>query len=277
MGFGLAGFLKLIQFRAKVIRQNLIFAYPDDPSLRAELYERAYGHLGQLFCELLLLFGPLKEFAIEQSELLGFENWKAAHDQGKGVIFLSSHVGNWEIMAATGGTRGISLMMVTKKLKPQWIHDAVEVGRKRASVRATYEPKTFRDVLSELKNKGTVGIVLDQYAGAPVGVRVPFFGKPVGTHTVLATLAKRTGAIVLPALCYRKPDGRSVVEIQTPLSWITDPDPHREIAVNTAYYTSVLERHIREHADQWLWTHRRFKGDLSPLKPDEWSHARNRS
>jgi KDO2-lipid IV(A) lauroyltransferase len=106
---------------------------------------------------------------------------------------------------------------------------------------------------------------------------VPFFGVPVGTISAVAVVAKRTGAPVLPVVNYRDPvRGRYVVEIHPPLAWKTHEDPDFEIAQNTAHYSEVLEGHIRQYPEQWLWTHRRFKGDLSPLRENEWSSGRSR-
>src|SRR5207248_3841646 len=141
--------------------------------------------------------GTLRRHIVDRSELLGLENWRKAKELGKGVIFLSSHVGNWEIMAATGAIHGgMDLMLVTKRVKPAWFHEAIQKGRLECGVTATYEPRTFKDVMLHLRKNGTVGFVLDQYAGPPVGVRVPVFGISVGTSPALAMIAKRTGSAV---------------------------------------------------------------------------------
>jgi KDO2-lipid IV(A) lauroyltransferase len=286
LGSALGVLLRGTGLRARVIRQNLEFAFPQDGKKREVLFREAYRHLGQLVFEIIALLGPMKKFVLNHSELRGLENWKKAREAGNGVIFLASHVGNWEIMAATGAVfGGMDLMIVTKHLKPEWLHRAIEKGRAACGVAATYEPRTLRDVLAHLKRGGTVGFVLDQYAGAPVGVRVPVFGIPVGTTSAVATLAKRTGAVVVPVVNYRRPDGRFVTDIRPPLSWLDASgdgveagDDHAtwEIATNTAYYAQVLERDIYEHPDQWLWIHRRFKGDLSPLREREWLEGRAR-
>jgi KDO2-lipid IV(A) lauroyltransferase len=278
VGASIGFLLRALSFRSKVVRENLAYAFPGPgrEGERAKVFGQAYTHLGRLFSEILLLLGPMRRFAIRYGELKGLENWKAARQSGRGVLFLSSHVGNWEVMSAIGALSGIDLMLVTKHLKPEWLHQAIERGRASCGVGATYEPRTFRDVLAHLKRNGTVGFVLDQYAGPPVGVRVPVFGVPVGTQTAVALLAKRTGAAVVPVVNYRVPGGRYVVEIRPALPWIGDPDPGREIAVNTARYAELLEADVRAHPGQWLWTHRRFKGDLSPLRPEEWSEGRAR-
>ncbi len=278
----LAGFLRTLGFRAKVIRENIAIAYPGESeqvrSQRAQLFKAAYRHLGQLFLEILMLVGPMRRFVQHESVLLGAEeNYFPAQRKGRGVILLSSHVGNWEVMGATGGVHAkIDPLFVTKLLKPAWMHRAIEKGRLACRVYGTYEPKTFRDVLKALKAGGAVGIVLDQFAGPPVGIRVPVFGVPVGTHSVIAMLVKRTQAPVIPVVNHRTPDGRFVVEMLPPLDWISHEDPNYELALNTANYAKFLEGHIRQYPEQWLWSHRRFKGDLGPLREGEWFEGRAR-
>ena len=271
--------------RAKVVRQNLEIAFPGNEAQavqrRKRLFSSAYEHLGHLILEVLTLLAPgerMKRYVLGQVTLTGAENWKAAHEQGKGVIFLASHVGNWEIMAASGALLipGMELTLVTKHLKPEWLHQAIEKGRASCRVKATYEPRTLRDVLAALKKKQTVGFVLDQYAGPPIGVRVPVFGTPVGTTTAIATLAKRTGAPVLPVVNYRVPGGGWRVDIRPALEWAPHEVSTYELAHNTAGYAADLERDIYAHPEQWLWIHRRFKGNLEPLRSDEWHAGRPR-
>ncbi|MCM2277835.1 MAG: lysophospholipid acyltransferase family protein [Oligoflexia bacterium] len=277
-GTALGALLRAFSLRAAVVRGNLEIAFPAEAAMRERIFVEAYRHLGALAFEIIALFGPMRRFVLKNAELRGLENWRQAKAAGKGVIFLSSHVGNWEIMAAAGSLHGgMDLMIVTKRLKPDWLHRAIERGRGRCGVRATYEPRTLKDVLRHLGVNGTVGFVLDQYAGAPVGVRVPFFGVAVGTSTALATLARRTGAAVLPVLNYRTPEGRFVVEIRPALQkGSVGGDAAYEIAAATATYAKEMEKDILAHPDQWLWIHRRFKGDLSPLKEGEWQAGRSR-
>lgn len=269
--------LRQVKFRSNVVSTNLKLAFPDQKAKQEKIHGEFYAQFGNLICEILLLFGPMKSFVYKNVQLIGIENWEQARKEGKGVLFLSSHVGNWEVMSAAGALIGkIDLLLVTKALKPVWFHREIENGRKKSGVLGTYEPRTLKDVLSHLKKNGTVGFVLDQYTGPPIGVRVPVFDTPVGTSTVLATLAKRTGAKVLPVKNFRKPDGSWVLEISSALAWKEDPNPHAELAINTAEYAKVVEKNILQHPEQWLWTHRRFKGDLSPLREGEWSEPRLR-
>ncbi len=265
------------RFRVTVVNQNLAIAFPGQVELQKKILRASYQHLGNLILEILLVVGPLKKFVLKYVDITGIEHIEAAKKRGKGLVFLSSHVGNWEVMAASGGLLTHSdLLLVTKHLKPEWVHESIEAGRLQCQIRATYEPKTLRDVLSHLKKNGAVGFVLDQYAGPPVGVRVPLFGIPVGTPLIVATLAKRTGATLLPVENFRKEDGRWQVNVKPPLEWKSFSNAHYELAANTAEYAAVIEKMILAHPEQWLWTHRRFKGDLSPLREAEWNEPRVR-
>ncbi len=267
--------LRVLGFRLQVVRSGLARAFADP--LRREVVEREfYSHLGHLFLTFFTMFGLWRRQAMRFGQLEGIEHWRRARAEGKGVIFLSSHLGNWELMAAVGSLAGIDLLMVTKRLKPAWFHGAIERARLSCGIKGTYEPQTLRDILRQFREGGAVGFVIDQYTGPPVGIRVPFLGVPVGTHSAPATLAKRTGALVLPVSGTWEGQERFVVKIGPPLPWISDENPHREIALNTAAYSAEIERRILERPEQWLWTHQRFKGDLSPLAEGEWEGSRPR-
>ncbi len=295
----LGGLLEALKLRRKVVEQNLGIAFPtEEKPARQRRIADAYVHLGNLILEIFLVllpFGLMRKYVQKWVTLEGLENFRNAQAQGKGVILLTSHLGNWEVMAATSGEHapGMNLLMVTKHLKPEWLHQAIEKGRTACGVQATYEPRTLRDVLRHMKTGGAVTFVLDQFAGPPVGVRVPVFGVPVGTTTAVAALVRRTGAIVLPAYNFRSGKGRWTVRIEPALPWISDgisaattateasrKDSQAQVALelaqNTAQYARVLEGHILAHPEQWLWIHRRFKGDLGPLRDQEWEAGRQR-
>jgi len=131
-------------------------------------------------------------------------------------------------------------------------------------VNGTYEPRTIRDVLRELKSNRAVGLVLDQYAGPPIGVRVPLFGVPVGTANTVAVMAKRTGAPVLMVVNFRNSDGSYTVDIRPPLELSLGSEGAGEagpeqLARATAKCVAVIERDIYAHPEQWLWVHRRWR------------------
>jgi KDO2-lipid IV(A) lauroyltransferase len=277
--------LHLLRWKRPLVRSNLQLAFPgastEAQQYRGRIEAGFYRHFGNLIVELLCQFGDWRRWALDHVEIEGLKHWEQARARGKGVLFITSHLGNWEAMAAgfslSGGPKTRDPLIVTKHLKPEWLHQAFSQNRLKAGVRGTYEPRTMKDVLRELSRGGTVGFVLDQYAGAPIGVRVPFFGVPVGTLLAPAVIARRTGCAVLPIYCYRDEQGRLKVRVGEELAWEEGGNSHEELARNTARWVASIEESVRSHPDQWLWSHRRFKGDLSPLSPDEWSGPRERS
>lgn len=270
LGAGLGSLLGSLGFRRKIAESNIKLAFPElADNERALLLRRFYRHLGALFLEILASFFRFDRFVQRLSDVEGEAHLRAALAEGKGVFVMTAHLGNWEVLTASGPTLfGTGVTMVTKELKPAWLHRAVDVTRALLGVKMACEPKTMQGILRALKKKEIVGFVMDQYAGAPVGARVPFFGVPVGSHTALATLALRTGAPVVPAISYRKPNGRFTIRFDAPLATLEDADQDRAVLLNTANYVKHTEAWVREFPEQWLWIHRRWKGDLSPLAPN---------
>jgi KDO2-lipid IV(A) lauroyltransferase len=120
---------------------------------------------------------------------------------------------------------------------------------------------TLSQVLRALANNDVVIFILDQHTmvDVPKGIAVDFYGRTAGTNRSLALLTAHSGAPVIPAIAYRKKDGRHVLRFEEPLEWIYDDDPEEEIRLNTQYYNQVLERFVLEHPEQWFWAHRRWK------------------
>ncbi len=76
---------------------------------------------------------------------------------------------------------------------------------------------------------------------------------------------------------FREPTGRHTLAVEEPIEWLgAGENVQEEIATNTARYVAQVEKHVKAHPGQWLWIHRRFKGDLSPLRLGEWKEGRAR-
>lgn len=265
LGHGLGGFLRRIGFRTEISRANLTRAYPSLPD-REDLFRSCYRELGVLFLELFRYFYRFRDFLDRNVDYEGEENLRSAMAEGKGVFVMTAHLGNWEVLTASGPNHfGVPVTMVTKRLKPAWLHRAVELNRSLLGIQMAFEPRTLSEVLRALRKKEIVGFVMDQFTGAPFGARVPFFGIPVGSHTALATLAIRTGAPVVPAVAIRQPNGRYLLRFEPALPTIEDNDYEKSVILNTANYVRHTENWVRENPSQWMWIHRRWKGNLSPL------------
>ena len=258
--------MRLAPSRRRIAEENMRRCLPElSPEKRARLLRENFEHYGILTLEILHMFSPLpghyRRYAARVARLEGFEGWKKAHDKGKGVLFVSAHLANWELMAAAGAMAGIPLTMVTRHLKPEWLHRRVEKMRLSVGVRALYQPRTLPGILKGLRAKESIGFVMDQYAPPPMGSWAVFFGARVHTLAAVGSLAQRTGAAIIPVLQRRDSNGlvRVVIEPELGLGEAAgDPDKATQILV------SRVEKWIREEPAQWLWVHRRFKNAVWP-------------
>jgi Kdo2-lipid IVA lauroyltransferase/acyltransferase len=268
LGRALGRLALLIPLRwARVARENIDRCLPElSEAERAALLRANFEHYGVMVLELAHLFAPIpghwRAYAARVTRLVGFENWRRAHDKGKGVLFCSTHHANWELMASGGALGGVPLTIVTRRLKPQWLHDWMVARRLEAGAGSAIQPRTMPAVLKGLKNGESVGFVLDQYMPPPMGAPLRFFGVEVPTVTAVAPLARRMGAAIVPVRTERGEDGlvRIVFEPEMPLEG-TDAEVNQRLA-------DRVERWIRDNPAQWIWGHRRFKGvDWSDRAP----------
>jgi KDO2-lipid IV(A) lauroyltransferase len=216
-----------------------------------------YEHYGILTLELLHMLAPIeghwRAYVRRTARLDGFENWKKANDEGRGALFCSAHLANWELMAAAGALEGIPITIVTRRLKPEWLHLWMEKTRLSTGVRALYQPRTMPGVLRGLRDGASVGFVMDQYMPPPMGAPLRFFGVSVNTLTAIAPLARRTGAPITPVTQRRGADGTVVIAIEPEFELSADDDADNQ------RLSDLVEKWIRAEPAQWLWAHRRFK------------------
>ncbi len=244
--------------RRRIAEENIRRCLPElGPARRAQILRDNAEHYGVLALELAHMFAPIpghwRAYVARTTAVEGIGNWEKAHARGKGELFCSAHLANWEFAAAAGALRGMKVMIVTRNLKPRWLHDWLEKVRLSAGVACAYQPRTVPAVMKRLRAGEGVVFVLDQYMPPPMGEPMRFFGVLVDTLAAVAPLARRTGAAILPVRQIRTQDGlvRIVVESEIPLGDDDKADNQRLI--------DRIERWIREEPGQWLWVHRRFK------------------
>ncbi|MEE8466883.1 MAG: lysophospholipid acyltransferase family protein, partial [Planctomycetota bacterium] len=120
-------------------------------------------------------------------------------------------------------------------------------------------PDAARRLIRALAKNRVVGLLIDQDIGDIPGVFVPFFGRPAWTPTGAAMFALRRRCPVIPAFIHRCPDGTHRLEIQPPLTIPSTGSAQSQIAELTAASTACIERQIRAHPEQWVWSHRRWR------------------
>ena len=262
----------LLPIRRRVILSNLRLVFGDSLSeieIR-ELAQAHYAHLGRLVREFLTF--PWRS-AEQRRAMVRVENIEAMHAaaaQGKGILLLTGHFGNWEVATVAGigvfpQYRG-RFHFVRRVLKPQWIDTLVTRRFRSAGFGVLPKRGALDAILDRLAGGDVIVFAFDQHAGGSDGIRVEFFGHPAGTFRSLALIALATGAPVVPAASWREPDGTHVLRFEDALPLLQGDIVNEEIRRNTRLYNATLERLVLRHPEQWYWVHRRWKESAAQSK-----------
>ena len=256
---------RFVPLRRKVVDANLERVYGGrvDGAEIARIAAAHYGHLWRLVGEFLRFrwMSEARKLALVRVE--GIENFVAARDQGKGILILTGHFGNWEVST----TSAIGLFpelrgrfhFVRRPIKPDWLDRLVTRRFNEAGFGVFSKRDSLDELLAALSRGDAVVLPFDQHAGPPDGIAVDFLGHPAWTFKSLAIIALSTGAPVLPGSSWREPDGRHVLRFEAPLAPIEHPSTSEAIRLNTRAYNRALERLVVRHPEQWYWVHRRWK------------------
>ncbi len=189
----------------------------------------------------------------------GFENYAQARDQGKGVLFLTAHFGNWELSSFAHGVYGYPVRFVARELDNPLIEELITRYRSLSGGRPIEKREFAFQALRALKHGDAVGILMDQNMLVSEGIFVDFFGRAACTTAGPARVAQKTGVpIVLGLVIWDKKLRKYRLRFDR-VEWLRREDPEDEIRVNTAHITRLIEDHIRRYPDHWLWVHRRWK------------------
>jgi KDO2-lipid IV(A) lauroyltransferase len=256
---------RLLPLRRRVILDNLrrVFGDAAPPEEIKRLAQAHYAHFGRLVWEFFRFPWMSAERRRAMVRVENLDALIAALGQGKGVLTLTGHFGNFEVATAAGldsypQARG-RFWFVRRPVKPEWLDALVARRFRRAGFGILPKRGGFDLFLDKLAVGDFVVFPFDQHASRKDGVLVEFFGHPAGTFRSLAVIALSTGAPVVPASSWREPDGSHVLRFEEALAPVEHADTNEAIRLNTRLYNAALERLILRHPEQWWWVHRRWK------------------
>lgn len=247
----------LLPRRRRVALDNLrrALGHEQPPAALHRLGRRSFQHLGMNLVEGCRYFLRPTEVMLSRVHVEGGEQLKAAAAEGRGVLVLTAHQGNWELLAAAHGLVGLPLSIVVRPLDHPLLDALAARFRRRSGAELIVKRRAVGEIVRALRRGRMVGVLLDQNATREEGVFVPFFGALASTSKGLALLALRTGAPVLPVFLRRQPDGGHCMEVRPPVP----PPPDADVVAYTARFNEVLEAAIRRAPEQWLWMHARWR------------------
>jgi KDO2-lipid IV(A) lauroyltransferase len=246
--------------RKAIALHNLKLAFGEEKNEaeRRVLARRVFMNLGLVIYEMCwaLRLNPIRFkdfFRIED-----IENYEKAAAAGKGVLLLTGHIGNWELLPIVLAMSGEHANVLYRPLDFKPLDHFFIRSRTRFGGQLLSKSKSVLKILKLLRKGENIAVLLDQNVGHGYGIPADFFGRPAFTNKGLAMLAIRTGAPVVPVYIVREND-RYVARILPALPLIRTGDSRKDIEENTQQYNDALEAIIRRHPDQWFWVHRRWR------------------
>jgi KDO2-lipid IV(A) lauroyltransferase len=236
---------------------HLAIAYPDqDRQWLARTARGTFVHLGKALLEAVAMDKPRLG---AQVSFQGFENLTRAMAIGKGVVYFTGHIGNWELMAgAVAQTYSVSV--VAAPIEPEPLNAMIVGLRASRGVRTILrgQPGAAKELIRVFRENRILGILIDQDTDVE-GAFVDFMGRPAWTPTAAAQMAIKFDAPVIFGYARREADGRHMVTLEGPLSLIRTGNDEADNKANTAMFTKMIEDVVRRNPEQWVWMHRRWR------------------
>ncbi|HTF17751.1 MAG TPA: lysophospholipid acyltransferase family protein [Chryseolinea sp.] len=247
----------------KQIERNLTSAFKNEKS-SAEIHALAK----QVVVMLVKNAGVvLREFLIsrdgfyKQTIVRGAEHAEKAFLSGRGVIFLTAHIGPFECLAHELSISGYHPYIIGTPLKDAMLNELVNSNRTKFGAVVIERGKETYRVMKNIMAGGTMAILIDQDTSVK-SVFVNFFGKPCSTPAGAALIALKTGAAVVPVFSHLNKEGQHEIEYYREVNLQTTGNDREDIVTNTQTLTTIIENQIRRFPEQWVWMHRRWKTQM---------------
>lgn len=236
----------------RVAQANLRMAMPElTDDQRQRVLERMWDNLGRVAAEFPHLPG---ETLAQRIRAAGLEH---TPPDGQAALFISGHLGNWELLPALAHGRGVPLTLVYRAANNPYVDRMI--ARIRATRCADMFPKGHRGAAKmarAIKRNASIAMLIDQKMND--GIPVPFFGRDAMTAPAVAQLALRYGMPIVPVRVMRAGGAHFSVTVFPPLQYPVTGDGAKDEYEIMRRINALLEEWIRETPEQWLWVHRRW-------------------
>jgi KDO2-lipid IV(A) lauroyltransferase len=234
---------------------HLELAFPEmSPRERDLVARHSAAHHGTSLTENLQVLARGAERARRHMEVQGWEHVEVARAGGRPLLLVTGHCGNWELLGAALMASGLPVFGFGRALQHSAFQEALERLRARFGARTIVrgEPGSARSLRQILGGQAALVMLIDQDTAVD-GVWIPFFGRPAYTPTAAAELGLRHQMAVLPVFLSRRADGTHLCR------FLPAVDLPSDVTAVTAALSALIERQIRQHPEQWVWMHRRWR------------------
>jgi len=245
--------------RHKMVR-NLEDAFGQryTPSERHRIGERAFSHIAGNMIDAVLIQRLLSKSPESIMRIEGLEIAKKSLTRGKGIVFLTAHMGCFEMLSPRFSLLGFPMIVAGTRIYDPRIDALVAENRARFNVEYIPREGNLRSIIRGLRNGKAFGVLCDLDTRVE-SLFIPFFGRPAKTPVAPFKLALRTGAAMIPIFAQRQADGTQLVTLHPPIEPSTQEDPEAGLIEVMTTYNRILEELIRRDPTQWIWMHNRWK------------------
>ena len=251
--------------RKRIAYANLKAAFSKEktPHELKNILKSTYRNYGQTIIETLRIprvdYKYLEKFvSIEHQERVA-----QAKARGKGVIFLTSHFGSWEILSLKSAQIGHPIHVLARPQRHQRLNDLLNKYREKLGCKVINRGMSARAIIKALKENKIIGILADQDVGK-AGFYIDLFGRPASHAIGAARLARDTGAVILPAFIVREKGPVHTVKLDDIIEVPKTHDKDRDVENALKVHARVLESYVTQYTDQWMWVYTRWKS--TPLR-----------
>lgn len=240
-------------------RDNLRAAFPEKPPAEIEaILKEMWDNLGRTVAEYPHLDKISMNGPNPRIEVAHVERSDAAMETGKGVLFISGHFANWEVMHAAAAQRGYDGGTVYRPVNNPFVDRWIVKQRMKAGSKEmiTKGPQGTRRIFTLLRRGKGIFLLVDQKTNE--GVAAPFFGQMAMTTPAPAGLALRLGAALVPVHNERLKGAYFRMHIHPPIRFTPTGNSDADVQALTARINEAIEDCVRERPSQWLWIHRRW-------------------
>jgi len=264
--FGFLCFITLRRERKRTLKHLRMVSYKLHLSGEAQYRDkdikriacRVFINLGMNAVELLQMPRLRPENLDRHFKITGRENLDNALSRGKGVIMLTSHLGNWEYMGAYFALKGYKGSVIARRIYYKPYDMFLRKLRSSAGVLSIDRNSSVRRMIKILKGNGILGILPDQDTNKVSGIFIKFLGFSAYTPTGPVALAKSTEAAIVPSFIVRK-NGYHHIYVEEPIRIVDTGNKAETLRINTEQWSGVVEKYVCKYPEQWVWMHRRWR------------------
>lgn len=215
----------------------------------------SFASMGRFAFDVARLPAHNRESIAKIVRVTGQSHLEKALAKGTGVIALTGHIGNWEMMGAYFALQGYPINVVATTLRDNKLNDVINEIREGSGMKVLERRKGTMGAMRSLKRGEVLGVLIDQDTSVE-SLEVDFLGVPARTAVGPVRLSGKTGATILPAAMLMTDDGKYHVEIKEPLCVVGKPGTAVEDVSNCS---KAVEEFILKQPTQWVWMHKRWK------------------